>query len=410
MPDVSGLYPQPPQQQPQGSSLLSNPAQAVGIMNGLQEYGIRNQQAPALVQQPQAQLDQVRTAIQTARQIQQAEAQHRVAAGLGAMIPDGAKSDDVHSAAAYFARSNPDITSQYPDMIPAAADLILQHPKGIAAGRSILLNSALSPGEASGRVAGPPTAGGAPTTISVPQANLGGSRGIVTGQPVGEETTQTGSAQAALRLENTGATSAQYHADLENLKQDSEVLDNLGGPTIDVERKLNALTTRLGNFGVTMTPEQMKAADSFSKIANQISLNQASAMAGTDAGRDMTLHANPSMEATRYGRDGVIDMLQGNQDAVDTTRKLWFQAKKNGAPASSYHDFVNTLGGEPLNKSGAKFDPRVFQFNRMSRDNQQKFLGQVGPENIGQFESNYKEAIARGWVKPLKKADATQPK
>ena len=52
MPDVSGLYPQPPQQQPQGSSLLSNPGQAVGIMQGLQNLQIQSQQAPALVQRP----------------------------------------------------------------------------------------------------------------------------------------------------------------------------------------------------------------------------------------------------------------------------------------------------------------------------------------------------------------------
>ena len=104
MPDVGSLYPQPPQQQPQGSSLLSNPAQAIGIMQGLQNLQIQSQQAPALVQQPQAQLDQVRTAITTARQAQQADAQHRVAAGLGAMIPDGAKPDVVHSAAAYLLR------------------------------------------------------------------------------------------------------------------------------------------------------------------------------------------------------------------------------------------------------------------------------------------------------------------
>ena len=153
-----------------------------------------------------------------------------------------------------------------------------------------------------------------------------------------------------------------------------------------------------------MTPEQLKAADSFSKITNQISVNQAAgSLAGTDAGRNMTYHANPNLEATQAGREGVIDMLQGNQDAIDKTRDLWFQAKRNGAPASSHYDFIQQIGNAPLNpKTGAKFDPRVFQFNRMSRDNQQKFLGQVDPADIGQFEANFKEAISRGWVKAVK--------
>ena len=93
------------------------------------------------------------------------------------------------------------------------------------------------------------------------------------------------------------------------------MLDNLGGPTIDVERKLNALTQRIAGFGITMTPDQMKAGGQFAKIANQMSLNQGANLGDTDASRNMAVHANPSQEMSRYGRDGVIDMLQGNQDA-----------------------------------------------------------------------------------------------
>jgi hypothetical protein len=251
----------------------------------------------------------------------------------------------------------------------------------------------------------------------------GANRSLVPPAP-GEDVTQKGAAEAAARLEDTARTSPQYHADLENLKQESQVLGpNFGGPTADFEIKANALTNRLGHFGITMSPDQMKAATSFQKITNQISLNQSSALAGTDAGRLMTVHANPSLEATPQGREGVIDQLQGNQDFVDKARDLWIKAKRNGAPANSHYDFMQSFGSEPLNakkdpKTGeitnkdslAYADPRVFQFNRLSRENQQTFLKQVDPDELPQFERNFKEAIARGWVKPLKKPNADQQK
>ena len=61
---ISSLYPQPNQQQP--NALLSDPAKLVGMLNQLQDYQIRQQQAPALAQIPAAQLQGQNTANQTA--------------------------------------------------------------------------------------------------------------------------------------------------------------------------------------------------------------------------------------------------------------------------------------------------------------------------------------------------------
>ena len=44
MPDISGLFPQPPQQQQQQNSLLSNPMNAVGILNNIMELQKRQQE------------------------------------------------------------------------------------------------------------------------------------------------------------------------------------------------------------------------------------------------------------------------------------------------------------------------------------------------------------------------------
>ncbi len=220
---------------------------------------------------------------------------------------------------------------------------------------------------------------------------------IVSAPAPGEIDLAAAPAKRADQLQATASTSQQYHADLENLRQDSAVMGNLGGPTQEVEKKLNQLSTRIAGFGVTMTPEQLRASESFDKIANQIALNQGKMLGGTDATRSMSVGATPNSGMSRYGRDGVIDMLQGNQDAVDRARKLWLQARANGAPASSHDLFMDRLGDE--------LDPRVFQFNRLSRDNQQKFLSQMDPSDLKEFERKYRAAIEKKWVKPLKAAN-----
>ena len=143
-----------------------------------------------------------------------------------------------------------------------------------------------------------------------------------------------------------------------------------------------------------MNPDQLRALESFDKIANQISLNQGQFFGGTDASRNMTLGANPNSSMSRFGREGVIDMLHGNQDAIDRTRQLWLDARARGVPANSYDVFINDLS--------KKLDPRVFQFNRLSRENQQKFLNTLGADNLAEFEQKYRSAIDQKWVRPLK--------
>ena len=147
-----------------------------------------------------------------------------------------------------------------------------------------------------------------------------------------------------------------------------------------------------------MTPEQLKAGESFDKIANQISLNQSQLFHGSDAGLHTVVGANPSTSMSKFGREGVIDMLHGNQDAIDVTRKAWLQARANGAKPGDYDLFAERMGQE--------IDPRVFQFNRLNRDNQQKFLSQMDPADLKEFEDKFKNAVSKKWVKPLKPADA----
>jgi hypothetical protein len=430
--NANALYPQPPKQ---GDSLLSgDPSKIIGLVGAINQNKLFEQiykaregigeayknavgddgtvdhaalmrgaagagfLAPDAVTAAQAQQQQ-RVATDTALFEQFAKQHDFTARGFAALRQKGDKltPEDVHNWAVTMSR-NTDSRAIPSNIISAMHKAILKDPGGLLSGVNTVANMVMGPTAAATQIEGPPGEGGA--TTSVPIGAIGyGTKGTIPGTitktlPPGEAGTLEASATRAANLQATASTTAQYHADLENLKQDSKILDNLGGPTVDAEKKLNQLSQRLGGFGVTMTGDQLKALESFDKIANQISLNQAAHMAGTDAGRMMSVGANPNSGMSRYGREGVIDMLQGNQDAIDRTRNLWLAARANGAPANSHDLFVNRLS--------QVLDPRVFQFNRLNRENQQKFLNQIDPSELPDFEKKYQYAIDQKWVKPLK--------
>jgi hypothetical protein len=322
-------------------------------------------------------------------QIEQTRAQANDAANLFGSISniDKPTALDVHKAAALAAAQYPNLPAP---VIAGITHHILGDPDGIKHGATTIQNVAVGAAGASSRVAAPPAVGGAPQQQPLGAANYGGA--TVTGNAPGEEALLASPAERAARLQATASTTQQYHADLDNLKQLSKTLQ-IGGPTVEIEKKLGQLSSRFG-LTATMTGDQLKSVEEFDKIANQISLNQSQNFHGSDAGLHTVVGANPSSSMSTYGREGVIDMLQGNQDAIDVTRRAWLAARANGAPVSSHDLFMERIGQE--------VDPRVFQFNRMARDNQQKFLSQMDPGDLKDFEGKFKSAVEKKWVKPLK--------
>lgn len=388
MADVNALYPQPPaQQQQQPNALLSDPTRAISLLSGIQDYRLKQQQFDALAQQPGAAL-QGQNIQNTTAQRAQDEAGTQIAAHYLGTLPDNATTDDVNRMKMAIRATHPNITAE---TINSVADLGTRDPKGLKNGIATWRTIGLSPESMVSRVTGTPSATGAPTQQPMTTAIRNGVQ--ETDLPPGEKGLLEGPVERANRLQSTATTSPQYHADLENLRQESKVLGNVGGPTTETEKKVNQMLSRFGVEG-TMTKEQLGAAESFAKIANQISLNQSTMFHGSDAGLHTVVSANPSLEQSRYGREGIIDMLHGNQDAIDVTRKAWLKARALGAPANSYDMFAEQMG--------EKIDPRVFQFNRLSRDNQQKFLSQMDPADLPDFEKRYQESVKQKWVKPLK--------
>lgn len=385
---LSSLYPQPVAPQANTNALAGDPARAVGLLGALQDIALKRQQFDALAQQPAAALQGQNISNTTAQNEQNEKAAQIVAHYLGT-LPDNASKDDIYRMKAAIRAVHPNISAQ---TINTMADIALREPTGIKGGLATLRTMGVSPETMVSRVTGPPAPSGAPTTVPATTAIRSGQ--LETGLAPGESGLAESASTRAAKLQASASTSPQYHADLENLKADSKILDNLGGPTFETEKKLNQLAARLGGFGITMTPDQLKAGESFDKIANQISLNQSQLFHGSDAGLHTVVGANPSTSMSKFGREGVIDMLHGNQDAIDVTRKAWLAARANGAKPGDYDLFAERMGQE--------IDPRVFQFNRLSRENQQKFLSQMDSSDLKEFEDKYKNAIAHKWVKPLK--------
>ncbi len=407
MPDVSGLYPQPPQ--PGQGILTGDPMRTIGAIGELQNIGIRANQAPALSQIPGQELTNLRVRQQNEQMAQQADVLARTRAAYGAAWgPREGKIDEreFHNFTANYVKANPVDAQLYPSIINSVAESIMNDPitgqsdpTGISTRARRILSQALPPSVAGTPTGGPPGVGGTPTAQSGAAAAQRGAYPV--GQPVGEEIGQKGAAESATALENSGNQSYLVHSNLDLLKQDSQVLGKLGGPSTALERPLNALAQRLGLVGVTMTPEELKSADSFDKIVNQMSVTQANlfgSAGATDAARAMTLHANPNTQMTQKSREAMIDMLHGNQDAFDKMREIWAQARGSGMPRSSFNDAVRQFTMMPLNKKGATFDPRVFQFNRMNPESRQDFLHSMTPAQAKKFENNAEEAQARGWI------------
>lgn len=435
---LSSLYPQPVAP-PQNNALLSDPSKILGIVGQLNQNALFSQQLNArkaigqvyqnaiqpdgsintralmqgikenpdagfmageasqgaLARQGQALTNTGQAISNTTAQFDQKAKMQQFAANSFSMIdPEKPTKEQVLNWSVMMKRNFPNMPSA---MINGMAETALNDPQGLAHGVGVMKNMALGAGGTSERMEGPPDATGSATTISKGQANLTPG-GIVKSLPPGSGDYLAASAKAGTDLEATARTYPQDVADLSNLVQEGKILSNKTGPTFEAEKKINTVLNRFGIQG-TMSHDELAAGDSFDKIAKQITTNQAAALGGgTDAGRAMILGATPNTSMSQYGIEGVGQMMLGNRDAINTARQEWIKAKKAGnLPQNAHLDWLNDFTQD--------FDPRVFQFNRMSRDNQQKFLHNMDPADVQDFDRKYRDAIDKKWVKPLKKND-----
>lgn len=431
MSDVFGLYPQAPNNQ---QNLLANPAQAINALQGLtllqrQQMELQGQRAfgqiysrhitpdgvdiagvlqdaardPAaslvLPQYTTGALAQKGQMINNAQQyLALSGAQIQPVFNYLSSLGPNATADQVRSAITTGKRMYPSVPG---DIWTGAMHTILDHPDGIPAGIGVAQNLIMSPEARAARVPMMLPTGQA-VTEPMSAVNISGGA-VPSSLPTGSQELMAGGAQRALTLENTANTTSQYHADLDNLLTDSQIIGQKSGVTIEAEKKLNETLQRFGIPGLTLSPSELGASESFDKITNQIASNQAQVVgAGTDAGRNMVLGATPALSQSQYGREGIIAMLQGNQDFIDHMRKMWLASPMHNVPGS-FNQFVSEMV-TPSDPNRAAVDPRVFQFNRMNPAERQTFLNAIRKSGqLAEFEKRYKYAAdpAQGWVPAL---------
>lgn len=386
VPAPSSLYPQPAP--PAQNALTGDPSRLVGLLSGIQDYQIKSAQAPALAQMPAAALQGQNIANASSQQDMDAKALLIAGGAYGAIANSASPTANaVHNTTAWLSTAT-HIPSSH---LNAISDMILKDPEGIQKGAAKFQAWAMGPGAAGGRVDAPPGPGGVPQTTTTGAATVAGT--LSTGLPPGASDYLGASAKAATDLEGTAITSPDNRANLTNLQQDLRVLGTKSGPLLQTEKHVNTVLARFG-ANVTMSSEELAAADAADKIANQISTQQSKVLGGnTDQGRAMVLGSTPNTSMSAFGNENMSAMLLGNQDAIDTQRREWSKDKKaQNLPQNAYLDWQQ-------NTFFPKMNPRVFQFERLPRDAQQKFISQMTPAEAQQFDSDYQAAVKRGWIR-----------
>lgn len=253
----------------------------------------------------------------------------------------------------------------------------------------------------------PPSAEG--TTPSAAGPATVGPGGQVVGMPTGFEKSASAGIEAVQGLHNAADTVPAQQAMLDNMLALSDPAAT--GPTAEIEKKANQLWQRfVPNSGITLSAKQLRATEEFDKIAEQVAGAQASAAHATDAYLRNAYGANPNIQMSKLGRTGVIHMLSGNLDAISQQRNEWMAYKNgqiDGRPHADneYRDWVYKFnnGIDPVTNKrdpSARFDPRVFQFARMSPQERQDYLGLLKEKPGGEFEQHLNYAIKRGWITP----------
>ena len=192
----------------------------------------------------------------------------------------------------------------------------------------------------------PPAAGTEPAFKPVVSANPPGT--VAATEASAKDSAAAGSALTA-RADQVPTNKANYA----NMLDDISKLDSMG-PGTERETYINSLVQKwTGKNWGTMTPDQIRAANSFSKLANIAVGQQLAAIGGTDARQQLFMGSNPKLDLSKLSNVGLVHMLQGNEDAIQAKSRAWQDWQKAGNGTDTYQKFQDDFNHH--------FDPRVFQ-------------------------------------------------
>ncbi len=207
-----------------------------------------------------------------------------------------------------------------------------------------------------------------PPPPSKGSAATGGARKDMSGPPPGTVEAAQGTAKDMATMGSALVTRGdQAPINRANYASMMSDLSRIGtmGPGTDREKAINALAIKATGHGLTMTPEQVAAADSFGKLSNIIVGQQLASIGGTDARQQLFMGASPHLDLSKLGNEQILHMLQGNEDAIQAKSRAW---QKWIAPTSQGGMGMSSGSyGQFQDDFNHHFDPRVFQQQYMGK-------------------------------------------
>jgi hypothetical protein len=138
-------------------------------------------------------------------------------------------------------------------------------------------------------------------------------------------------------------------------------------------------------------PKSIASQEQFNKQAVMVAQQQFQALGGTgtDSQLSSTMKTSPNAALSEMGNRGIIQLLKGNEDAIDAKNQAW-QKWKTQYGADSYDKFST--------KFNQVYNPLVFQTQYMSHDEITNLQKKLSPKDAQKFAQSYAVAKSQGWI------------
>lgn len=206
---------------------------------------------------------------------------------------------------------------------------------------------------------------------------------------------QSGASANALTQANDSSMTRK--AMLGNLEEDLRHFTS--GPGADYTRLAKAWVNRnvpvpksWQESGAVLDPKSIASQEQFNKQAGMLAQQQFATIGGTgtDAKFNSAFTTNPGETLTQMGNQGIMRLLKGNEDAIQTKAKEWQKWRKEGNGPETYPDFSADFN--------EKFDPRVFQFKYIDPKERQGYVDNMTDEEKSRFLKDLTYARKRNWI------------
>lgn len=229
-------------------------------------------------------------------------------------------------------------------------------------------------------------------SASAPQATVG-VPGVPAGAVEAAGVTARAGAEQGASIEAAAANAPTRRAMLNNLEDDLKKFDTGPGAGVELAAK-RAYNYGAEKLGIPKYDEAGVAAhENFNKQSSQLIQQQFSALGGTGTDKQLgaSISSNPNDTLSKMGNRQIVQLLNGNEDAIAAKNTAWQQWKQKNGPDS------NAQFQEDWNKT---FSPRAFQWVHMTPAERKDMVANMKPGERAQVAKALQQAEDRGWIKP----------